>query len=282
MRIMYKQSPCGSLLEKIGIKNCYFKELLFERDMRNVSKKEHHHTFFEVHIIHSGYQTYEIDGKKHKVQSGNLIIIPPGLKHRVADSDSKTTKISLTFAVDEESAFAPFASKMKNCLSLPLPDRIKDNITCIPEESKNRLLFSTAITEARIFETVILLMRLCGFKEDAQVAKDTSEDVRLSMAKQYIKDNIETNLKLSDIASYCYIGTKQLTRLFKIYENTTPALYIQKQRFNHVEKLLSQTNLSLREISEKMNFSSEYHFNTFFKKAAGTPPGEYRLSIRPR
>ena len=30
-----------------------------------------------------------------------------------------------------------------------------------------------------------------------------TEDVRLIMAKEYIKDNIELNLKVGDVASYC-------------------------------------------------------------------------------
>ena len=127
-----------------------------------------------------------------------------------------------------------------------------------------------------IFEIIITLLRLCGLSEEIRQAEFSGEDVRLSMAKQYIKDNIEYNPKLSDVAAFCYIGTKQLTRLFKAFENTTPALYIQSQKFRHIEKLLMNTELSLKEISEKMNFSSEYHFNSFFKKIAGTPPGEYR------
>jgi AraC-like DNA-binding protein len=46
-----------------------------------------------------------------------------------------------------------------------------------------------------------------------------------------------------------------------------------------IEKLLSDPSLSLRQISEKMEFNNEYHFNSFFKKYAGMTPGAYRKSV---
>ena len=81
---------------------------------------------------------------------------------------------------------------------------------------------------------------------------------------------------MSDVAEYCYLGTKQLTRLFREYEDNTPAAYIRERKIGHIERLLSETELSLREISEKMSFANEYHFNSFFKKYAGMTPREYR------
>lgn len=276
MKILYRQSSDEALFAKAGLRNCYLKELFMEKDLKSISKKGHYHTFFEVHIITRGHQCYEISGKKHSIQAGSLMVIPPGLKHLVAETDINTHKISITFSLDEKSCFTHPVASMKDCFSANLPERIEENIRYISEESKNNLMFCETLIQNSVFETIMLLLRLCGLKKESNASRKYGEDVRLSMAKQYIKDNIELNPKLCDVASYCYLGTKQLTRLFKTYENTTPALYIQAKKFNHIEKLLSDTDLSLKEISEKMNFSNEYHFNSFFKKIAGTPPGEYR------
>ncbi len=279
MRIIYKQPLAASVFQAHGIKNCYFKELLFEKDIKNISKKEHHHTFFEIHIVQSGGQSYETAGKKYRIKSGNLILIPPRLKHLTTDFLPDTKKISINFNISDDSSFGPFLRQINSCITAKLPKRIDDNIKYILEESRNRLVFSQALIENRVLEIIILLLRICGFKDEALSGYEQGEDARLLMAKQYINDNIELNLKLPDVASYCYLGTKQLTRLFKTIENTTPALYIKSKKFHHIEKLLTETDLSLKEISEKMNFSSEYHFNSFFKKIAGTPPGEYRSII---
>lgn len=276
VKIIYRQTSDSKVFNTSGILNCYLKELSMEKDLKSISKKGHYHTFFEAHIILSGHQEYEICGKKFKVTAGNLVVIPPRLKHLVTETDVSTHKISVTFGLSNDSIYGTFFKSMNDFLRSKLPKRIEDNIKYILEENKNRMMFHDALTQNRVFEIVVLLLRLCGFKEEDKAIEKSGEDVRLSMAKQYIKDNIELNPKLPDVASFCYIGTKQLTRLFKAFENTTPALYIQAKKFEHIEKLLSETDMSLKEISEKMNFSSEYHFNSFFKKIAGTPPGEYR------
>ena len=279
MKVIYRQSPEATLFDSIGIRNCYLKELTLEKDMKNISKKGHYHTFFEVHLILKGHQHYHMSGKEYKVNGGNLIIIPPRLKHRITETDSNTHKISVTFALCDESCFSSFSASVNKCITARIPQRINDNLKYILEESKSKLMFGEMLIQNRIIETVMLLLRLCGFNEEDKESKTNGEDVRLSMAKQYIKDNIELNPKLPDVASYCYLSTKQLTRLFKACENTTPALYIQNQKFRRIENLLCESDLSLKEISEKMNFSSEYHFNSFFKKIAGTPPGEYRTIV---
>ena len=84
------------------------------------------------------------------------------------------------------------------------------------------------------------------------------------MAKQYIDDNIELNPRVSDVADFCYLSTRQLTRIFREKEQITPAAYIKKKQIAYFENLLCKSELSLREIAEKMNFSSEYTFNSFF------------------
>ena len=97
LKIIYRQSPENPDFYGTGIVNCYFKELSTEKDIATISKKDHHHTFFEAHIIISGHQCYEIENKNHKVRGGNLIIVPPKLRHTVTETAENTKKISVVF-----------------------------------------------------------------------------------------------------------------------------------------------------------------------------------------
>ena len=96
------------------------------------------------------------------------------------------------------------------------------------------------------------------------------------MAKQYIEDNVELNPSVSDVAEYCHLSAKQLTRIFNGFEGISPGEYIIRARVSRIEALLSDRSLSLRQIGEIMSFNNEYYFNAFFKKYSGMPPGEYR------
>lgn len=279
MKIIYKQPPSGSVLEAVGVKNCYLKQLHCDADIKKISKKEHRHTGFEIHITTNGHQIYKLQNRKYKIKNGHFLLIPPNMKHCVMEYAPHTAKCSITFSVDEDSPYAPLFAGIREHMTGKTNKHIDDNINFILEEYKKRPFFSCRLIENRVFEVLVLLLRLCGAQEAAADETGIGEDARLSMAKQYIKDNVEFNLKVLDVASYCYLGTKQLTRLFKASENITLAAYIQKQRVAHIEKLLGG-NLSLGSISEKMHFTSEYHFNAFFKKYAGMPPGAYRKMLK--
>ena len=132
--------------------------------------------------------------------------------------------------------------------------------------------------ENSILEILILSFRLSGIKENEKKTQ-SDENATLAIAKQYIDDNIEAGLSVADVSAYCYLSTKQLTRLFNKFENISPGEYIISRRIKLIENLLADHSLSLKQISTRMHFDNEYYFNTFFKKHSGMPPGEYRKML---
>ena len=267
MKIIYKQSGNNHY----GIQNCCLKQIFPERDNKVITGKTHRHRGYEIHITESGSQCYESGGRKYNIENGHFLMIVPGEEHKVLEYVPHTERISLSFTSDVNVDSSCFGK---------LSRRMQDNICFILEENKKRKFFSNHLIESRAMELIILILREAGMNEDAEQKNSFGEDARMTLARQYIMDNAEQNIKVSDIAGYCYLSTKQLTRLFLKYEGVSPALYIQKQKVLCIEKLLENKNLSLRDISEKMNFSSEYYFNAFFKKNYGMPPGVYRDTMK--
>lgn len=278
MIILYKQPQSETAFEDIGVKNCWLKYLVLSKGSGDCTKKEHHHTGFEIHIIKSGHQTYEIDGRTYRIEPGQILVVSPKSRHRLIDSAPETIKMAITFSQSESRVFESFFVYKNAFYHINSDQRIDDNLDYILEENQRQRFFSHRLTEGRVFETLILILRLCGMKEAGAAKPENSQDARLLMAKKFINDNIEFDINVPDASAYCYLSTKQLTRLFREYEGITPAGYIQKQKISYIEALLTESTLSLREISERMHFSSEYYFNTFFKKHSGMTPGEYRKS----
>lgn len=52
--------------------------------------------------------------------------------------------------------------------------------------------------------------------------------------------------------------------------------YINRKRIEAACRLLSETQLSVQEISEKVGFSDKSHFYRMFSKFMGGTPAEYR------
>ena len=272
MRILYKQPEqdlCSSLT-RFGVQNCYVKKLSIDRDHSSITKKTHHHTGYEMHIVTQGYQEYEVNGVTYTLESGNFLIICPNIPHTAVYSTPQTQKYSITFHKETE----------ENWQSLfgTATERISDDLAFITKEAALKKEISDQLIENMVLEILILAFRQMGIKEKEKHAQ-RDENVTISLAKQYIDDNIETALCVADVAAYCYLSTKQLTRLFNKFEDTSPGEYITGRRVKNIEKLLADHNLSLKQISTIMHFDNEYYFNAFFKKHSGMPPGEYRKML---
>ena len=270
MKILYKQSESSHL----GISNCYLKYIFVEKDSKSITKKVHHHTDFEVHIIEQGCQVYEMGGQEYRIGAGDYLIIAPRAKHRLIDSAPDTRKFSVTFNGNVQNPLLPFSESTYACCGA-LPPQIPENLRFIKEEHKLNRETSLLLIENRVLEFIVLLFRAAGMNEHPAENNDFSADIRITIAKQYIADNVELNLSVSDIAKYCYLSSKQLSRLFSKYEELSLSDYIKKQRVEHVAALLLDDALSLKDISERMNFNNEYYFNSFVKKNLGQPPGTF-------
>lgn len=278
MKILYTQ-PSNTdgvethlSFEQYGIENCYLKLISAHRENSDITKKRHSHTSYEIHIVEEGCQTYDTDDRTYKVSKGQFLLIPPNLKHKIISTEYPIKKFALEFKLNITS---PLSFENYFCVYDDTPAYILESMQRIVAEYKTSLTSSELLIANRVFESALLLLRLANAKESAKLPAEWA-DMRISFAKQYIKDNIESPLLVSDIAAYCYVSEKQLTRLFKKYEDISPAMYIKKEKIKHIEMLLTDDTLSLKEISDRMCFPNEYYFNVFFKKYYGMPPGQYR------
>ncbi len=272
MKILYRQSKKkdNPSLQSENISNIFVKYLNYKNDSFSVNKKAHHHTCIEIHIIINGSHSYEINEKDYTVKSGEMLVIPNLTKHRLTDFKENTEKFSITFNSENQI----LNEKLSAPLIFKYPSRILENLNFINNEYNRKLRFSEQMVENSVFEIIVNIFRLLGYTQK-EIISTTSEDNRLSLAKQYIKDNIELTPSITEIAKYCNLSTKQLTRLFKS-EETTAMKYIHSQKIKIIQKLLIENKLTLKEIAIKFNFNNEYYFNAYFKKYAGMPPGEYR------
>ena len=265
MKIYYKETE-NSYLKNFGIRNCYFKGLEAKNDFKNITEKPHLHTGYEIHLILKGVQHYIVGETEYKISSGEFLIIPPNTVHSVKKTDD-INKISITFNIEIKNSLQTLNEK--------IPERINQNIKFILSEAEIKKDSSLYLIENSVYEIIVLLLRKAGRKEtDAQEKYDNNTFLKL--AKSYIKDNIEAMPDVYSVAQYCHLSERQLNRIFNKFEDITVAEYIRKKQTEHIEKLFCETDLSIKEISDRMNFSSEYYFNYFFKKNSGMTPGEYK------
>ncbi len=276
MKIFYAQNENESTLMKYGINNCYLKEI--KSSYKNHIKKTHFHKDFEMHTVLKGYQDYEICGKIISVKEGDLLLIPPKLMHKLVFSSEKIEKIALSFNYDFKSNFLNFLQKTE-FTHLSIPTDILQSLEFIKNETEHPKSFSPVIIENRLLEMIIMLFRQRGINETVLKQADNSVHPIFNIAKRYISDNIAFAPTPKEVAIYCHISERQLSRIFIKQEGVSVFEFIKFKRVEKIKNLLKIKNISLHEISEIMNFNNEYYFNAYFKAAEGMPPAAYRKMI---
>jgi AraC-like DNA-binding protein len=79
--------------------------------------------------------------------------------------------------------------------------------------------------------------------------------------------------ELARIAGVSYSGLRTL--FFAVLHENLHG-FVQRRRLEQAQMLLSDPGLSIKQIAEQMNFSSEFYFSHFFKKLKGVSPRGYR------
>lgn len=70
-----------------------------------------------------------------------------------------------------------------------------------------------------------------------------------------------------------------LIRLFREEYHTTPCEFRMGKKMEQARTLLLHSNLSVKEIAERLGFSSQYHFSNSFKSRFGDSPRKFRQMI---
>jgi AraC-like DNA-binding protein len=83
--------------------------------------------------------------------------------------------------------------------------------------------------------------------------------------------------ELAGVAGVSYSG---LRTLFQEVMRENLHSYVQRRRLEHAQLLLLDPGLSVKQVAEQMDFSSEFYFSHFFKKLKGVSPREYREQQR--
>lgn len=104
-------------------------------------------------------------------------------------------------------------------------------------------------------------------------------DSKLLLVTDYINDNIDAKIKLSDLAKLAGISQFHFSRSFKKSVGMSPNEYVIKQRIERAKSLLKNPRLSVTEIAFLCGFNSHSHLGKYFRQITGVTPKEYRIVI---
>ena len=120
------------------------------------------------------------------------------------------------------------------------------------------------------------------FKINQKQDNRTADILLVSRFQTLVETLLTSEETLAEIRQPSFYAHKllvhpnHLNAVVKRITGKTVTNIIQNQLVVSAKSLLTQTDLSAKEIAYRLHFTEPTHFNSFFKKATGSTPGEYR------
>ena len=134
-----------------------------------------------------------------------------------------------------------------------------------------RAQFSSAVRLLEIFAEDL------GTKSNhLAVRQANAEPIAVVRAKNYIRENLQEDITLSDVAKAACTSTFYICKLFKRNTGVNLMEYISRLRVERAKELLQNPQARISEIAYEVGFQSLTHFNRVFRAVVGESPTTYR------
>ena len=129
-------------------------------------------------------------------------------------------------------------------------------------------------------QLVMFLKRPSGQSQFSVSLEPASSTRRMEALRHHIMQNIGRPLAIVDLAEFVHVSDRQLTRLFKMELNTTPAAYIESVRVEMARNRLETTDEPLDRVATACGLNTTDTLNRTFRRRLNTTPAEYRKRFR--
>ena len=232
-------------------------------------------SYDKLYFFLDGEGFLEIDGEMFYPKPGELYIIPEG-----SILSSGTNKDNLFYKywchIDSKLIDRSFFKLVNapKCIKIKNVTKLTEIFKALVTNFKKDDIASHFNARAAIMQMIAFIIDEIS-NNDEVVAIDFPNDA-LNIINGYIYDNLKEKITLTSISEVVHFHPNYLIKFFNKYYGTSPLQYVANVRINEAKRLLSTTNMSVKEIASKTGFYDLYHFSKRFKAKTGYSPTDYR------
>lgn len=247
------------------------------------ANQTHKHSFHEICYVAAGSGVYEEQREIYPLYEGVLIYSKPGIVHQIRDV-RELSLLFVAFELDEKLSEPGELARYTNLMlqGRPWLDRQADSpivrlwqSMMVPCDESSALPAAALplLSHTLLSSFPVLFGGVYGIG-DSPVRVTAEHTIR--RAKRYIRDNLDGNLSLPEVARQLNLSERHLSRLFasNILETFTDV--VKKERIRAAERLLLGSELPIKDIAERVGFSSVHYFTRIFSAHKGLPPAAFR------
>ena len=221
----------------------------------------HQRDSWTLYYCTSGGGCFLFDDSALRYQAGQLIVIPPGMRHTHQDG----VGASCLYMFIQDAA-----------LALRHPTLVADDANhCLRHLFEDALyLFGSSEPQDKMLLSPYaqLIIQHINARRPATPHSQLVEEIARSIRQNYANPLYSLDETLRS-APYCY---DYLCRLFHLELNTTPHKYLTELRLQSAaDALRISPGSSMSEIARMCGYSDPLYFSRMFKKRFGVSPREY-------
>ncbi len=272
------------------MKGVYLNSIKDYLDTYPLMKKEHFHDFYSIALFTSGKGSIRLNERTYPVEPNTVFMIAPEQMHSF-DGIDKTEGIVFFFCQDfyvEEFSFIrllnvySFVSRIDKTVSNPsiiLEEnelkKISGLFDSLKEEYKKPSASNITPAIIRSILNLILLQLYEIFKRNSNEDSGTDSvmihELSYLIDRHYIKEH-----SAGFYACAFNISEKQLNETCSRHFNSSLKRILTDRLIQEARRLLLSTDMTISEISYKLNFTDDSYFNKVFKKRTRLTPKRFR------
>ena len=239
---------------------------------------------FEFHYFLGGNGLFRNGARNHPIEKGSLFLSAPGQTHEIQaeNLDQPLSYYALLFDASPDNPLHAALSDPHFQAAFPL--KIGTSHRLFFEDAKNRFNQNVNPHRVRAMELRLeaFIHDLVGDHRTGEASSDSHGpgffNLHVEQALGILQSHVFRQISLGEVCEQLKITEEHLIRLFKRRMNMTPMRYLGNLKMETATSLLLNNDLSVKEISWKLGFSSQYHFSRNFKAYSGCTPTEYRAN----
>ena len=226
------------------------------------------------HYILSGKGTFVFNNITYHLRKGDIFYIPPHMTAKYfPNHDDPWIYVWIGFSGERSDAYL---NKIGLSVSSPIYHDQKDlELKPMFNELAERYRAAKYLNIEVLSVFMNILYKMMMSKHRSEVAL-TAKQMHIKMAKQYIENNFQFAIKVTDIANALSLSPNYLANIFKEILQTSPKKYLIYYRILKATQLLVEDNLSIKEIAKRVGYDNPLHFSAEFKRLKNVSPKSYR------